>query len=263
VTLYRDQGIVLRTWKLGEADRIVVLATAGHGKVRAVAKGVRRTRSRTGGRLEPLTNVHLLLYEGRELDVVSQVETIDHFRAIREDLDRMTDAMALLEVVDDVVQEREPNPRVYQMLVGALRTLAEWRPPLLVPAFFWKLLSLEGTHPLLSSCARCGVRSDQAELVAFDLTVGGALCRSCRQGLPVSAEALTLVRRILEGGLSGALAEPPGRAVSEVTALATWAVEQHLERRLRSVGLLGAAVVDLPGPSTSSARPARVSRPAR
>jgi DNA repair protein RecO (recombination protein O) len=239
MTLYRDQGVVLRTWKLGEADRIVVLATAGHGKVRAVAKGVRKTKSRLGGRLEPLTNVSLLMYEGRELDIVSQVETIDHFRPIREDLERMTDAMALLEVVDQVAQEREANPRLYQMLVGALRALAESRAPLLVPAFFWKLLSLEGAHPLLGQCATCGlsVDCDQVDLVAFDLAEGGALCRSCRRGLPMSAEALALIRRILEGGLTGALTEAPGPAVSEVTALATWAMEQHLERRLRTVRL--------------------------
>jgi DNA repair protein RecO (recombination protein O) len=241
MTLYRDQGVVLRTWKLGEADRIVVLATAGHGKVRAVAKGVRKTRSRLGGRLEPLTNVSLLLYEGRELDIVSQVETIDHFRPIREDLERMTDAMALLEVVDQVAQERQANPRLYQMLVGALRVLAERRAPLLVPAFFWKLLSLEGAHPLLGQCARCGLPGEQVDLVAFDLTEGGALCRSCRRGLPMSAVALALIRQILEGGLTGALAESPGPAVSEVTALATWSMEQHLERRLRSVRLLNGA----------------------
>lgn len=237
MTLYRDQGVVLRTWKLGEADRIVVLATAGHGKVRAVAKGVRKTKSRLGGRLEPLTNVNLLMYEGRELDIVSQVETIDHFRAIREDLERMTDAMALLEVVDQVAQEREANPRLYQMLVGALRSLAEIRAPLLVPAFFWKLLSLEGAHPLLGQCATCGWSGEEVDLVAFDLAEGGALCRSCRRGLPMSADALALIRRILEGGLTGALAEAPGPAVSEVTALATWSMEQHLERRLRTVRL--------------------------
>jgi DNA repair protein RecO (recombination protein O) len=237
MTLYRDQGVVLRTWKLGEADRIIVLATAGHGKVRAVAKGVRKTKSRLGGRLEPLTNVNLLMYEGRELDIVSQVETIDHFRAIREDLERMTDAMALLEVVDQVAQEREANPRLYQMLVGALRSLAEIRAPLLVPAFFWKLLSLEGAHPLLGQCATCGLSGAEVDLVAFDLTEGGALCRSCRRGLPMSADALALIRRILEGGLTGALAEEPGPVVSEVTALATWSMEQHLERRLRTVRL--------------------------
>jgi DNA repair protein RecO (recombination protein O) len=241
VTLYRDQGVVLRTWKLGEADRIIVLVTAGHGKVRAVAKGVRKTKSRIGGRLEPLTNVSMLMYEGRELDVVSQVETIDHFRPIRENLDRMTDAMALLEVVDQVAQERQANPRLYQMLVGALRALAEQPAPLLVAAFFWKLLSLEGAHPLLGQCAGCGTPDGQTELVAFDLAEGGALCRACRVGLPMSPEALVLIRRILEGGLSSALAEPAGPATAEVTALATRSLEHHLERRLRSVHLLDGA----------------------
>ena len=77
MSLYRDRGVVLRTYKLGEADRIVVMLTPGHGKVRAVAKGVRRTKSRIGGRLEPLSHVELLMYEGRELDIVSQAETIE------------------------------------------------------------------------------------------------------------------------------------------------------------------------------------------
>jgi DNA repair protein RecO (recombination protein O) len=215
--------------------------TPGHGKVRAVAKGVRKTKSRFGGRLEPLTNVHLLLYEGRELDVVNQAETIDHFRPIRENLDRMTDAMALLEVVDQVAQEREANPRLYQMLVGALQVLAVRRSPLLVPAFFWKLLSLEGAHPLLGECAGCMAPATTTELVAFDLAAGGALCRSCRRGLPMTPEALAILHRILEGGLAGALVEPPGAAVTEVVALATRSMEQHLERRLRSIRLLEGA----------------------
>ncbi len=124
MSLYREHGIVLRTYKLGEADRIVVLMTQSHGKVRAVAKGVRKTKSRFGGRLEPTSHVSLLLYEGRELDIISQAESVDHFRAIREDLDRLAAAVNMLEVVDQVAQERESSPRLYQMLLGALRTLA-------------------------------------------------------------------------------------------------------------------------------------------
>jgi DNA repair protein RecO (recombination protein O) len=231
--LYRDQGVVLRTIKLGESDRIVSIVTPGHGKVRGVAKGVRKTKSRFGSRLEPLSHVSLLVYEGRgDLDIISQAETIDHFRAVREDLDRMASAMNLLEVVDQVAQEKEANPRLYQMLVGALRGLADRPAPLLVAAFFWKLLSLEGAHPLLAQCAVCG---ESADLVAFDLTMGGVLCRSCRQGHPVSAEALVVVRRILEGGLTGALAEPASAVTAEVAELASWSMEQHLERRLRSL----------------------------
>src|SRR2546423_8649314 len=170
--LYRDQGVVLRTIKLGEADRIITFVTQGHGKVRAVAKGVRKTKSRFGARLEPLSHVSLLLYAGRELDIVTQAESLDHFRNIREDLGRMSSAMSLLEAVDQLSQERESNPRLYQMLLGALRSLAAGDAPLLVPAFFWKLLSLEGAHPLLDQCASCGA-TDTTDLVAFDLTEGG------------------------------------------------------------------------------------------
>src|SRR5439155_4918512 len=143
-----DQGVVLRTIRLGESDRIVSLVTEGRGKVRAVAKGVRKTKSRFGGRLEPTSHVALQLYEGRELDVVTQAEVIDHFRVVREDLDRLARATPLLEAVDHIAEEREPNPRLYQMLVGALRALAAADSPLLVPAFFWKLLALEGFQPL-------------------------------------------------------------------------------------------------------------------
>ena len=151
--LYRDSGVVLRTIRLGEADRIVTLITEGHGKVRAVVKGVRKTKSRFGSRLEPTSHVALLLYQGRELDVVTQAETIDHFRSVREDLDRLAKAQSMLEAVDQIVQERESSPRLYQMLVGALRALAADDAPLLVPAFFWKVLSLEGMLPMLDECA--------------------------------------------------------------------------------------------------------------
>ena len=96
MTLYRDTGVVLRTYKLGEADRIVVLMTAGHGKVRAVAKGVRKTTSRIGGRLEMFGHASVLLHEGRDLDVVNQADGIDHFRALHDDLSRLTRGIALL-----------------------------------------------------------------------------------------------------------------------------------------------------------------------
>ena len=188
MSLYRDKGVVLRTIKLGEADRIV-----------------------------------------------TQTDGIEHFRVVRDDLDRLAKATSLLEAVDQVAQERAPAPRLYQMLLGALRALVNADSALLVPAFFWKLLSAEGVHPLLEECARCGATDD---LVAFDLTEGGVLCRSCRSGVPISAEALALLRRILGGGLAASLAELPSPATHEVEHLATAAMEAHLERRLRSITVL-------------------------
>jgi DNA repair protein RecO (recombination protein O) len=246
MNLYRDEGVVLRTHKLGEADRIVVFMTAGRGKVRAVAKGVRKTKSRFGGRLEPPLHVSLLLYQGRDLGVINQAETLDHYRSIREGLDRMTDALAIVEAVDQVAQEGEPNAPLYRMLTGALRTLSEAaeRPPLLVAAFYWKLLALEGVAPILDRCARCGGGAavgagEPTDLVSFDLVEGGALCREHRRGSAVEPEALALVRRILGGQLGNVLSETPGPHAAAVSALATSAMESHLERRLRTVHLLG------------------------
>ena len=235
MSLYREHGIVLRTYKLGEADRIVVLITQGRGKVRAVAKGVRKTHSRFGSRLEPTSHVALQLYEGRELDIVTQAETIDRFRVIREDLDRLARAATMLEAVDQLGLEREPNPRLYQMLLGALRTLEARDGVLVAPAFYWKLLALEGLRPELDVCVSCG---SVGPLVAFDLDEGGVLCVDCRRGTPIGAAALELMRRILGGGLAGVLDEAESASTHEVDHLATRALEHHLERRLRSVGML-------------------------
>ena len=239
MTLYRDHGIVLRTYKLGEADRIVVFITERHGKVRAVAKGVRKTRSKFGARLEPTSHVALQLYEGRELDIVTQAEGVDHFRDIREDLDRLSRAVTMLEAVDQLALEREPNPDLYRMLLGALRALASDNSALVVAGFHWKALALEGFRPMVEGCVLCGEEvDDPAELVAFDPIEGGLLCRTHRRGTPVSPEAVELLRQILGGRLSQALAAPTSSATHEVDLLATRVMEHHLERRLRSVGVL-------------------------
>ncbi|MYG94603.1 MAG: DNA repair protein RecO [Acidimicrobiia bacterium] len=234
VSLYRDQGIVITTHKLGEADRIVVFCTNAHGKVRAVAKGVRKTRSRFGGRLEPSSHVQLQLYRGRsELDVVTQVDTVDQFRSMREDLVRLGKAMAMLEVVDRVGVDRASDSALYRMLLGGLRTLNAGDSALMVPAFYLKLLVHDGVGPEVEVCASCGIMDD---LAAFDYASGGVLCRSCRRGSVLSYEALELMRMVLGGNLNVALALPPSSATNEVEYLATAAMEHYLERRLRAAG---------------------------
>jgi DNA repair protein RecO (recombination protein O) len=235
--LYRDTAVVLRTYKLGEADRIVVLLTAQNGKVRAVAKGVRKTMSRFGARLEPMSHVRLLLYRGRELDIVSQAESVEPLSPMLASLDRASQGMAVLEAADQLALEREPNDQLYRMVIGALRTIAERTSPLVVPAFYWKLLAAEGLRPELDMCVRCGADDDGTELVAFDLDEGGVLCRTCRSGAAVSAGALALLRAILGGRLNDALAAPDSPATHEVATLATKALEHHLERRLRAVAM--------------------------
>ncbi len=235
--LYRDTGVVLRTYKLGEADRIVVLLTEHHGKVRAVAKGVRKTMSKFGARLEPLSHVRLLLYQGRELDIVSQADSVDTLAPLVGDLDHLTNGLAIVEAVDQLTPDREPVPHVYRMLVGALRTVAERSGALVVPAFYWKLLASEGVRPELDECVRCGAAEPEVALVAFDVTEGGVLCRSCRTGVPISPDALAVTRMILGGRLNEALGVPAGPVTHEVASLANRALEHHLERRLRTVAM--------------------------
>jgi DNA repair protein RecO (recombination protein O) len=238
VGLYRDQGVVVRTIKLGEADRIVTILTRGQGKIRAVAKGIRKPGSRFGGRLEPTSHVALQCYRGRELDIVTQVETIDAHRALREHYGRLTHAVSMLEAVDQVAPEREPSPARYRMLVGALRTLAERRSPIVSTAFFWKLLSLEGFHPRLDGCVRC---DDTGAFAGFDLGEGGVLCEPCVRtaGRRVDPAALTAIGDMVGGRVSRVLADPPAPDVlTEVERLAIRALEYHSERRLRSAALL-------------------------
>jgi DNA repair protein RecO (recombination protein O) len=185
--------------------------------------------------MEPTSHVALQLYEGRELDIVTQAESIDRFRAIRDDYDRFTRASAMLESVDQIAREDEPDAGLYRLLLGALRALDGGAGPLVVAGFFLKLLALEGFRPVLDRCAGCGV---EGPLVAFDLNEGGALCRDCRKGSALSPEALGLMRLVLGGGLRRALDEPESAATRQVEALATEAVEHFLERRLRSVPLI-------------------------
>ena len=184
MSLYRDQGIVIRTWKLGESDRIIVIITEDNGKVRVVAKGVRKTRSKFGGRLEPTSHVSLQLFRGKgDLGIVTQAETIDRFQNIRSDPDLFSDASSMLEVVDHVAPDESPDPKRYKMLLGALRTLDEKNPPLLVPAFFLKLLDHEGLAPELGFCAKC---LGTENLVSISVSEGGDFCGKSPRGRRIS-----------------------------------------------------------------------------
>jgi len=235
--LYRDTGVVLRTYKLRESDRIVVFHTADNGKVRAVAKGVRKTKSKFGARLEPMSHVRLLLYRGRELDIVSQAEAVEPLSPMLSSLDRASQGLAAIEAVDQLSLEREPNPQLYRMLVGVLRTIAMSPSTLNVAAFYWKLLANEGMRPELDRCVRCGETEPGVQLVSFDLNEGGVLCRSCRSGQTISPGALTILREVLGGQLVHALAREESPLTHEVSSLATRALEFHIERRLKAVAM--------------------------
>src|SRR3954469_9046107 len=159
-SLYRDEGVILRTQKLGEADRIVTVLTRRHGKVRAVAKGVRRTKSKFGARLEPFSHVDLQLWTGRSLDIVSQAESIRAYgTAIAVDYPAYTAGTAVLETADRLTaEEKEPPLGLFLLVGGALRALAEHPRPagLVLDAFLLRAMSVAGWEPALSDCARCG-----------------------------------------------------------------------------------------------------------
>jgi len=240
MSLYREQGVVLRTWKLGEADRIVSIMTQGTGKVRAVAKGVRKTRSRFGGRLEPFCHVDLSLYKGRNLDVVTQVEAVDLFRSLREDYDRVTAGTAMLEAIDQVAEEREPSVRLFLLLVRALRALDAGpdEPSLTLDSFLLKLLAVEGYRPALTQCAACGTPGDSNR---FSAARGGVLCDRCRSGTesPLDPGTIPLLVELLDGDLAAAGGAKPGAtARREAGNLVRSSVEYHLDRRLRSYPLV-------------------------
>ena len=234
MTLYRDKGVVLRSYKLGESDRIVVLMTEQHGKVRAVAKGIRKTKSKIGARLEPMSHVEVQLYKGRELDTVSQVELIDSSARLHNSLDKLTQGMSMLEAVDQIAEDREPSPHLYRMLHGALNALMEQESPVMLAAFYWKLLAAEGVSPQVQACVGCASKDG---LVAFDIFHGGVQCRTCRTGIGISQPAIDLLQQVLGGQLTVALAQPESPASFEISQLATQAMEHHIERRLRSVAM--------------------------
>jgi len=166
VQLYRDDGIVLRTQKLGEADRIITILGRTSGRIRAVAKGVRRTKSRFGARLEPFTHVDLMLHTGRSLDIVTQAEVIRPYGApLAGDYPRYTAGVAMLETAERFTPvEKEPALRQLLLLIGGLRALgdAEHAPGLVLDAFLLRSLAVAGYAPALQECARCGAPESAA-----------------------------------------------------------------------------------------------------
>jgi DNA repair protein RecO (recombination protein O) len=240
VSLYRDEGVVLRVQKLGEADRIVTLLTRRTGRVRAVGKGVRRTTSRFGARLEPFSHVDLQLWTGRSLDIVTQAETIAAYgKDIVGDYRRYTAGTAVLETAERLTaEEREPSLRLYLLVVGALRGLAAGThdPSLVLDAFLVRAMSAAGWEPALAECARCGAPGPHR---AFSVPAGGAVCADCRPAgsSTPDPESVALVRALLSG--DWATAEAAGAAARrEASGLVAAHLQWHLERGLRSLPLV-------------------------
>jgi DNA repair protein RecO (recombination protein O) len=238
---FKAEAVVLRSLRYGEADRILHVLTREHGRLGAIAKGVRRTRSRMGGRLEPGSHVELVLHEGRgELATVTGVDLIRSHQALALDHYRLRVAQIGLEAVLRLFHEHDPAPRAFEGLVRFLDLLDEREAraaePALDPlalAFQLKLLWLAGYLPHLSGCAACGAGGP---LVGFSASAGGAVCEGCStSAMPLSPAAfralsMLLERPLAEAGAAGAEGEAARQAVRVVHGV----YEHHGGFRLRA-----------------------------
>jgi DNA repair protein RecO (recombination protein O) len=248
--LYRDEAVVLRVHKLGEADRIVTLLTRRHGRVRAVGKGVRRTTSKFGARLEPGSYIDTQLYtrlapEQREpggergLEIVQQTESLGSYGAqVANDYPRWTAVSAICETAERLTDEGEPSLRLFLLVVGALRALAqrEHEPGLILDAFFIRAASLSGWEPALTECAKCSAPGPHS---AFNVAAGGAVCPDCRPAGSArpQPESIALLAALLDGDWATADRAEAG-VQREASGLIAAHLQWHLERGLRSLPLV-------------------------
>ena len=246
--LHRDDAVVLRVQKLGESDRIITLFTRRDGRIRAVARGVRRTTSRYGARLEPFGHVDVQYAEGRTLHSVSQVEGIDLYgRRLMDDYPRYTAASAIAETAERLTPvEGEPALRLYLLTLGALRALAAGghAATLVLDSYLLRSMGLSGWAPALEACAVCG---EPGRHRAFSVPAGGCVCPNCRP--PGSAHpapaTLDLLAALATGDWKVADASPAA-ARREASGLVAAHLQWHLERGLRSLPLVDRT--DAPAP---------------
>lgn len=240
MAVYRDEGVVLRTQRLGEADRIITLLTRSHGRIRCVARGVRKTTSRIGARLEPFSHVDVQLYEGRSLDSVTQVETIEALGGdLAGDYARWTSATVMVETAERLTpEEREPALSHYALLVKALRSMAsgEHDPSLILDSYLLRSMAIAGWSPSFADCARCGAPGPHR---AFHLSAGGMVCANCRPpgSAAPSPEAVVLLGALLSADWLQA-EDSAARTRREASGIVAAFTQWHLERGLRSLPLV-------------------------
>ena len=232
----KTEAVVLRSMRYGEADRILHVYTPMRGKISAIAKGVRRSKSRFGGRLEPFFRLNLELHEGRsDLMTVTGAETVSAYATLRADEGALNSAARACDSLGRVFDSAEPHPEVFNLLCSAL-TLLDQHPEKATDefqvAFRLKLLLAAGFAPQLAGCASCG---ESGELVGFSPAAGGVVCASCEAGsFALDGET----HRFLTDALGRPLAETP-RAEPRVVALADRAITEtaahHGQVRLKAI----------------------------
>ena len=240
MAVYRDQAVVLRTQKLGEADRIITLFTKEHGRIKAVAKGVRRTKSKFGARLEPTSYVDLQLFAGKSLDIVTEVASIENFgEELSGDYKDWTTANSILEAAERFTEnEHEPALQQFNLVVGALRALAykTYDSSLILDAYLLRSLAVAGFAPSMTVCSRCEKPGPHKY---FSLVGGGSVCSDCKPSAAATPtpETLQLMADLMTGEWVGAVESDP-KSRREASGLIAAYLQWHLERGLRSLPLV-------------------------
>jgi DNA repair protein RecO (recombination protein O) len=227
--IFRTEAVILRRQDLGEADRLVVAYSPDRGKLRLVAKGVRRLSSRKAGHLEPFSRTSLLIARGRELDIISQAEAVETYPTLQTDLERLGQASYVVELIDRFTLDEGGSRPAYALLLETLSRLAEGRPAATVLRYYeLRLLELMGYRPEFFRCVQCSSET-RPEAQAFAPALGGVLCPRCDRGQamtrPLSLEALKVLRHFQRSGFEVA-------AAPHLTAAVRQEVEGHLEAYL-------------------------------
>jgi len=241
--IYRTDALVVGRSDLGETDRILTLYSPSRGKFRAVAKGIRRPQSKLGPHLELFHQSRLMLSKGRELDIVTSAETIDAHWALRTDLDAFGFSSYIVELLNQLTEDRQENPQVYDLLIRSLHLLAEGVNGFAVVRHYeLVLMSLLGFRPQLVNCVRCGDEIVAGEN-AFSFNLGGLLCplcRSCDISAPVlSINAQKYIRVLDRSGLSAAVQlRPDPVTAQEIERTLSGYARHYAERESRSLGVM-------------------------
>lgn len=246
---YRCEGLTLRKASIGEADLVVTVFTAEHGKVRAVGKGARRSSSRLVGHLEPLTLSRMSMARGRELDIVSQAEVLDGFAEVKADLDMMTRGLYVAELLDGFGPEDSPSPALFRLAVNVLRVLPKAAEPESPLRYFeFHLLRLTGMLPELYNCVECR-REVEPDSHRFSVNLGGVLCPDCRpleaQVRPLSLRAMKVLRLMHRGSFAEVATLRLNQSLSlELQSILSGAVRYWLGRETRSSAFLERLRID-------------------
>ena len=237
VPQFKEEGIVLRTHKLGETDRIITLLSKNSGQIRAVAKGVRKTSSKIGARLEPFMAVEAQFYEGKTLDVVTQVESIASYgKQIVADYDSYLAGSRILETAERLTRETSTTQH-YQLLTGALRSLSrmEHQPELIAVSYQLRALAISGWTPSFDQCSGCQAEGPHER---FLVQVGGAVCENCAppEATRLNPATMILLAALLSGDW-GQVEQADSFSAEQAQGITRAFMQWHLERALKSMNI--------------------------